>query len=323
MMFIERVKCPTCGNSSKITLLSIPFSNPELLRWLNSYYRNRIPKGSLDGMDYILDQCAACGLIWQRQVGDDDLLNSLYEIWIEPKDSQIYNEGRRSVQQALAYVSEVVTVLSYLAINPKDANFLDFGMGWGHWCQVAKSFGCQVYGADLSESKMAQAHANGIPMIDPFFLDSETYFDLINTEQVFEHLANPHRILTGLVRKLKPNGLLKISVPNGTGMEKRVHRISWDVTPSSRPLLMPVQPLEHINCFHRKSLDIFAASVGLVPAKIPLKYEFRYAANMSSLKNAARGLLGITYKNRLYPTYRFYRRGGVDHPFGHPQRGDG
>jgi SAM-dependent methyltransferase len=88
-------------------------------------------------------------------------------------------------------------------------------------------------------------------------------FDLINAEQVFEHLPEPLDTLRHLSRGLKPGGLLRIGVPNGTGLKQSLAAWDWTAPKGSARSLNAVAPLEHLNCFTRTSLLVLAETAGL------------------------------------------------------------
>jgi 2-polyprenyl-3-methyl-5-hydroxy-6-metoxy-1,4-benzoquinol methylase len=197
-------------------------------------------------------------LVYQDLLPDDEGLTRLYDTFIDPKasldkrlfaDHSYYSTMLRSVQ--------LVRKL-YIDRIPREAKLLDFGMGWGHWASMAQSFGFSCYGAELSEHRIAYAKSIGIQVCEDVL--SPTFskrFDFIHTEQVFEHLANPADVAKQLAVLLKPNGVLKISVPNGTGYKERVANASWRAAKDA------LHPMEHINAFSIKSVTALASQAGL------------------------------------------------------------
>jgi len=41
-------------------------------------------------------------------------------------------------------------LIAYFNVDPEKLYFLDAGMGWGSWCLMAKAFGVNIYGIELS-----------------------------------------------------------------------------------------------------------------------------------------------------------------------------
>ena len=85
-------------------------------------------------------------------------------------------------------------LFSFFKKPPIELQFLDFGMGWGKWCQMAKAFGCQVYGLELSKARIKYASSLGISVLSNEELNHYK-FDYINADQVFEHITNPKNTL--------------------------------------------------------------------------------------------------------------------------------
>jgi 2-polyprenyl-3-methyl-5-hydroxy-6-metoxy-1,4-benzoquinol methylase len=77
---------------------------------------------------------------------------------------------------------------------------------------MAKAYGCNSFGFEVSKQKREFARKNGITAIDQLAGKS---FDFINTEQVLEHVLYPQDTVKMLCESLKPGRILKISVPNG------------------------------------------------------------------------------------------------------------
>jgi len=53
-------------------------------------------------------------------------------------------------------------------------------------------------------------------------------FDFINVDQVFEHLPYPRATLANLTTKLRAGGVVRISVPNGRRVLKKLRYFRKD-----------------------------------------------------------------------------------------------
>ena len=60
------------------------------------------------------------------------------------------------------YAQEVMMIIAYFDTMPCNLKLLDFGMGRGTWCQVAKSLGCDIYGFEIAKSEIRYAESHGI-----------------------------------------------------------------------------------------------------------------------------------------------------------------
>jgi 2-polyprenyl-3-methyl-5-hydroxy-6-metoxy-1,4-benzoquinol methylase len=215
----------------------------------------------LEDSYYILNECNDCGLIYQKWIPKDSLARCIYEQWIDPA-KMLELHKKYNIRYFIRLAHEIVEVIQSFGAIPSRLQFLDFGMGLGDWCCLAQGFGCDVYGTELSQPRIEYAQASGIKVIT--WEEIPNYrFDFINTEQVIEHLPKPIETLVHLKRALKPGGMIKISVPNGWDIKKRLRIGNWTAPKGSRYSLNPIAPLEHINCFNHEVIVKMASGIGL------------------------------------------------------------
>jgi 2-polyprenyl-3-methyl-5-hydroxy-6-metoxy-1,4-benzoquinol methylase len=290
------------------TLPEISYSSPEVLDFLCAYYdrasrdsiRDRVEGGTLSILE-----CTSCRLIYQREIPDDDFMRAIYSDWIVQDDFLSPTAKPQTVEHYSYLASEVLHLLAEqrrIIGAERRIRVLDYGMGWSAWLQMARSFGAVVSGVELSDPKVEYARSIGIPVLSSAEI-AAMQFDIICTEQVFEHVAHPAPLLELLVSALAPTGFLKISVPEGHSAKKVLSGWKWSKAIARKNEFLPVHPLEHINCFRTDSLDRFAARFGLERARVsPLR-----AAALSSGWHSAIS----TAKNLLRPMYRFGLRRGT------------
>jgi SAM-dependent methyltransferase len=276
-----RQTCPICKNNSPQSLTVLyetGYEDPELKKFLTDFYRNQgmIEYQYLEEARYTLVKCEQCGLIFQQAVPGAFLAERIYEHWISPASAFEIELTKQTVGEFWNFVTDFTKVIIYLDKPPSDISVFDFGMGWGTTLSILKSMGCKVYGNELAQSRIEYAKANGITNLSNQELESMT-FDYIHAYQVFEHVHNPLEALQTLVGLLKDGGLIRISVPNGSNIEKLLPKITWSTPDSSRDFIA-IDPLEHINCFTYASLVQMGEFCGLVPVKLklPLKYQNIY-----------------------------------------------
>lgn len=298
--------CPACESPDFRTLHSSPLDSGPLREYLIDAYSSA-PGGVefeyLDGASYILCECARCGLIFQRDIPNDFLMERLYEHWIDP----VATRERHRTEDDLSYYAEhaqdVMQIIAFLDRIPSSLSILDFGMGWGEWAYMAKAFGCVVSGAELSSERREHSRSNGIPIVDWDEIP-ERQFDLINADQVFEHIAEPLATLRHLKTGLATGGLLKISVPRPQEIERRLKTMDWGAAKDSNDSLNAVAPLEHINCFRRRSLEAMADRAGMELVSIPVAVQYRNLTDWTGI--------GKTAKQLIRPIYRSWlKRGNV------------
>ena len=255
--FVLRAACPVCKAQDHRVLRSLPFTVPEVWSFLERYYAGRIGRADLGAALYEIRRCAACGFLWQAYHLDADGMLLLYEEWISAEES-LAKKTRAGLDLYDGYAREASSIARRLGRKPCELRVLDFGMGWGAWCRMAQAFGYQVAGFELSQRRQQHARAWGIRVIDS--LETLERYDYINCHHALEHVPDPHATLARLVEALAPGGLLRVSVPDGLGMEQQLSQPDWRAAKDS------LHPLEHLNCFTGATLARLAARAGLATA---------------------------------------------------------
>jgi SAM-dependent methyltransferase len=300
--FVERLTCPVCGAGDARHLVTLPYDEPPLDRYLEDFYQGRLRVEPLAGWDFVLERCGDCGLVYQRFVPAADVLHELYDqVAVAAPDDVASRRGLRVRQ---AYAADIELAIAHLGGDPAGLRVLDHGAGTGLWLQMAAAYGCRTAATELSDPGRERLAALGHEVFDPDELPSGR-FDLINSEQVFEHLLDPAASIASLGAALRPGGLLRLSVPNGSDISSRLEVGDWLAPKGSAASLNAVAPLEHVNCFDHGSLHRLATSAGLAPFRFPIR---RHLDPMARLRPAAGALL-----HRLRPpngTLQWFRRPG-------------
>lgn len=252
----------------------------------------------LRGATYVLCECNVCGMIFQRDIPNETLMERLYEHWMDPKKVFSRHQKQDSLEDYSYYAQEMMQIVSYFNNVPSSLSFFDFGMGWGKWALMAKAFGCESYGTELSEARIAYAKSNGIKIIKWDEIPHHR-FDFINTEQVFEHIPEPLKTLRYLKTALKTDGILKVSVPTANDMERRLKIMDWKSPKGSTNSLNPVAPLEHINFFRKSSLVRMTEEAEMEEVCIPIVKQYEYTTGWRGMKKIAKNILRPIYRNVL------------------------
>ena len=308
--FLTRDICPICSSDEIRLVYEHPYIEEPIRGYLDSFYS---PQGGvefcyLENVTYSLMECQNCFLIYQKNVPNDELMERIYDRWIDPELALIRNLDNDDLEYFSYYAQEIMQVIAYFGKIPSDLDFFDFGMGRGKWALMAKSFGCNSSGSELSIKRIEYSRANGINIITWEEI-SQHQFDFINTEQVFEHLSDPLKSLLHIKNSLKEDGLIKISVPTAIDIVRRLKLMDWEAEKGTRNSLNAVAPLEHINFFRRRSLIKLASIAGLSEAFIPLKIQYLYMTNWSGGNRIVKNLLLPIFRNILKKqNYIFFRK---------------
>jgi SAM-dependent methyltransferase len=301
----ERKRCPACEAENSSSLLRAAYHEPRMQAFLVRKFRNPGEISALlAGADYELRKCRECTLIYQRFVLSEEYTALLYNDWLIRDDAEQELSRELLPPRQLAYfANEVLTIGRMIKKPHHQVRILDYGLGRGWWCRMAQAFGFDACGTDLATSLVTEARRKGINAIEVEKLAGRR-FDFINTEQVFEHLSHPLAVLRQLRELLDDAGRIKISVPEGRGMERRIPLMDWTAPRWDRRYLLPATPLIHINTFTQRSIAAMAERAGLHPSPVPIRYEYSLF-DTSSLKTIGRSLLRPLYRRTTGATYVF------------------
>lgn len=111
----------------------------------------------------------------------------------------------------------------------KKLDILDVGCGTGSVTIPLAFFGDSVVGIDLDEKSIMIADERNMFDNLKFYKQDiskiDKKFDIITCIQVIEHLKKPEALIAELGKKLKQDGILILSTPNGYGYSEFVNRI--------------------------------------------------------------------------------------------------
>ena len=260
---VERQGCPLCDSHDTRLLCELGYRQSPLNRFLADYYGGRVPLDWLRDACYRVVICRRCGFIYQDRILNDDGMQLLYREWIDAGTS-LRKLQRAGASRYRKYAGQIMSLSRVLEKTPSQCRILDFGMGWGYWSRMAQAHGYRVDGLELSPERSAHARSLGVNSIDRLPRPGPHYH-CIHASQVFEHLAEPRQTLGALCARLAPGGIVYLRVPDGRGIEARLAGSGWS------PDLDAIHPLEHINCFTRRTLIALGATAGLAPIAPPLR----------------------------------------------------
>jgi len=265
----RRQHCPACDADAAQPLCDLPLDAAPLWPFLDGFYRGRIPRAALDGLRYRIAECAACGLLYQRDVADAAGMALLYGEWLDDARS-LAKKQRAGATLFRRYAREAALIAGlFPRRRPGEIRVLELGSGWGYWGRMATAFGYAVSGLELDPRRAAHARSLGLPLVASLEEIEPRSHDFIYANQVLEHLAEPAAMLGALAARLAPQGRLLLRVPDARGIAARLRRDGWAAD------MQAIHPLEHINGFDRHSLLQLAARCDLAPARAPLALDCR------------------------------------------------
>lgn len=277
---ITRKKCPVCGSDDTVEKIRISCDDEVLREALFSF------KYHLDitGAFYTIRKCIYCGLYFQETVLDDAEASMIYS-----SSASAALEKHRSIEE-VSHFAEDAILIRLLYPNKKPA-VLDFGMNTGDWAHVVSAYGCDTYGTDIAQCSESCAKNKGIKFVK--FDDlPDNFFDFINADQVFEHLACPLEALRRLSKALNHNGIIKISCPGDEKIEKKLTLLANGKVGSTDfcKQFKSLSPFIHINLFDAKSLIKLGENAGLKRIRIPIRISYSTMTLFNSFRQINRNL---------------------------------
>jgi len=135
---------------------------------------------------------------------------------------------------------------------------LDLGFGRGHIMRLARAYGFEVYGMDSSSRLVHQLEPEFGKRLSHGTLGTHAIpwdrFDVVIMSHVLEHLAEPGRVLQGVLAKLSPGGVLYVAVPDIESLQFRIFGKYWDA----------INPMVHMQYFNEESLSRLLRDNGFV-----------------------------------------------------------
>ena len=161
-------------------------------------------------------QCGDCNLIYvnPRLKNPEEVYHGDAEKYF--KEAKLIFEGKAAHHRDPNYLEDLKLIHQYKPTG----NFLDVGTNMGFFLRNAKRWnGWNLYGVEPSPSLSDMARKYFGLNVKTAFLEEagfeSEFFDVVTMTDVFEHIANPDKILNEVRRIIKPDGILFIKVPNG------------------------------------------------------------------------------------------------------------
>ncbi len=183
-------------------------------------------------------------------------------------------------------------------LTPPGSRVLDIGCGFGSVAKRLQAAGCEVIGIEPDPERRQQATAYCARVLDgtaegldQLGLDPAS-FDVILFTDVLEHLVDPWSTLTAVLRYLKPEGRVVISIPNVANFGARVNLLKGQFRYQQAGLY----DRTHLRFFTRETLEEMVRGAGLRVV------EWHYTTNLTDTR-IVRGTVG-----RIKPLYSLVRR---------------
>ena len=142
-----------------------------------------------------------------------------------------------------------------------EGRILDIGCNNGLYLSILKSIGWKVLGVELNPALAQAQEALGIEVKQGTLEDAqfeEGSFDVVRLSHVLEHLYEPLKTLKEIAKILKPNGQIRITVPNQRSFAFFLFKDLWYGAPG------------HLYCFKPFTLSKLCEKAGLTLERVAI-----------------------------------------------------
>jgi 2-polyprenyl-3-methyl-5-hydroxy-6-metoxy-1,4-benzoquinol methylase len=143
---------------------------------------------------------------------------------------------------------------------PSHGRLLDIGAATGFFLSIAKHFGFDPYGVEISDYAAKLAREKGIPVITGTLADvpPTPLFSVITILDVIEHVENPRSEIMRAHQLLHDGGIFAINTQDTGSLFARIMKRRWHL----------IVPPEHLYYFNRENISLLLAQCGFEVVEI-------------------------------------------------------
>lgn len=246
-------KCPACNSTNKTEIASI---KNRLVKEKYLAYSEKKYCGLMDEwLNWIylaVNRCSECGHCWYHDMPEESMLFNMYETGRSLKEKTI-NRNPSQIQ-----ISEMKKLRNI--VKKSSPLLLDYGSGFGRWARAAVNAGFTVTAFEPSRKRGIETAKTEFALIHDLSFLGNQKFDVINFEQVLEHVAEPYKILQKVRNYCCSTTVLRITVPNVLRCPEGSKL--WEEWPFNGEYAHIMAPFEHLHGFTPKSLRKLIARAG-------------------------------------------------------------
>lgn len=259
--------------------------------------------------------CTGCGLIHSDPIPTKDELKNFYEkdyrLNYKSVPEPLIKHTLRYAKDSLEYLIEILGFGNFENINQK--NFLDIGAGSGEILYFAKKLGFNIKGIEPNKGYALfcknKLHLDVINSVyEETFIELNNY-DVINLNQVLEHMPDPLDVLIDLKKFLREDGILALTVPN---IEANLH------SPQTRFHYAHIFNYNHLNLkklFDKAGYQILnpdteKTRIYAKKVKNPnnQKINFNFKSNYKKIDQILKSNKSLKHYQSLMPYKRFFKK---------------
>ena len=242
---ISKKKCPACyAENFRIIALLDQKRRKRYKEFIELKYGKSLDSW-INSIEVAVANCTICGHCWYKHHPNTIQLQQMYS-------------SARSLEKALKtdrpkiISRQVKKLYQFCDQSLTKPSFLDYGSGSGCWAEAAVLKGFKV---SAFEPSLKRSGASGsyelVSNLEQ--LKKNQKFDIINLEQVLEHISDPFMALNELRSYCKKNTIIRVTVPN---LLRNPDKFKvWETWPFDGKSVHFLAPFEHLHGFTPRSLD--------------------------------------------------------------------
>ena len=244
-------RCPCCYKDNYLFPITFNKKCKKFISLSNERYQGYLEKITREG-DIKIKKCRSCGHHWYEWLPEKNLIIKMYDF--HTRKNKKFNQ--RTFINKEKYIFKEINLLKNNFRNAK-ISFLDYGSGMGLWTKIADKLDLETYAFEPSVKRSLESKIHVIYNLRDI---KDIKFDIINLEQVLEHIVDPEKVLKDLIKVSKLNTLFRIRVPNLSRSKegKNLYK-EW---PYNGKNMHTLSPYEHIHGFTQKSLLMLCKNSG-------------------------------------------------------------
>ena len=256
MMKVTVDTCPACDGGEFFEVVALSDTKKYCEYSLKKY--DSYIDDWMDELDIAIDACPICDHHRYRDQPNEEMLYKMYD-----KGRPLFPERQlKAKKPSKKIIKEVKRVRKIL--KQKSPTFLDYGSGFGIWARAAVNEGFEVTAYEPSKERASENNKIDFKLVHDLSELSDQTFDLINLEQVLEHIPNPCELLNSLHAFCNPGTIIRITVPNILRSGDMVN--IWNDWPYNGKSAHIMAPFEHLHGFTPKSLKMTSERAGFTNA---------------------------------------------------------
>jgi 2-polyprenyl-3-methyl-5-hydroxy-6-metoxy-1,4-benzoquinol methylase len=261
MQFHELPCCPICDSADVVVAFQTDEAAKHRFVELSERKYGAMMNDWIRSTELDVSRCRSCDHLWFRHQPDQASLIKMYE------SSKPLTPGAKRPEVPTPRAYHQMRALYELCAKPADRppRLLDYGSGYGLWARAAREAGFDVTCYEPVDMRADHPSKDpGMIVVNDLAKLQDRFFDVINIEQVLEHVPQPLAVLQTVHRCALPGAMIRIAVPNAKSLLN--DREAWQVFPFDGTSPHLLSPYEHLHGFNPRSLRRAIARAGFAPA---------------------------------------------------------